>query len=191
GGSTATGGCGLNILFGLRGKVSLGHVGFYAIGAYTSAILTTATGSSVWLVLLLAGSLTGMVGTILALPALRVTGPYLAMVTIAFGFIVEHGTVEWRALTGGANGLMNIPLPTAFGYAFGERDIALLIVGLTAGWLWLFWRLRLSPWGRALRAVRDADVAAQSLGLNPLVLRTVAFTLSSASAGVAGALYAP
>jgi ABC-type branched-subunit amino acid transport system ATPase component/ABC-type branched-subunit amino acid transport system permease subunit len=190
-GLTTMVGVGLNILFGLSGQVSLGHVGFYAIGAYTSAILTTATGSSFWLVLLLAGGLTGLVGTILALPALRVTGPYLAMVTIAFGFIVEHGTVEWRALTGGANGLMNIPLPTAFGYAFGERDMTLLIGGLTAVWLWLFWRLRRSPWGLALRAVRDAEVAAQSLGLNPLVLRTVAFTLSAASAGVAGALYAP
>ena len=190
-GLTTMVGVGLNILFGLSGQVSLGQVGFYAIGAYTSAILTTAVGSSFWLALLLAGSLTGLVGTILALPALRVTGPYLAMVTIAFGFIVEHGAVEWRALTGGANGLMNIPPPAAFGYAFSERDIALLIVALTAAWLWLFWRLSLSPWGLALRAVRDAEVAAQSLGLDPLVVRTVAFTLSAVAAGMAGALYAP
>jgi branched-chain amino acid transport system ATP-binding protein len=190
-GLTTMVGVGLNILFGLSGQVSLGQVGFYAIGAYTSAILTTTVGSSFWLALLLAGSLTGLVGTILALPALRVTGPYLAMVTIAFGFIVEHGAVEWRALTGGANGLMNIPPPVAFGYAFSERDTALLIVALTAIWIWLFWRLRLSPWGLALRAVRDAEVAAQSLGLNPLVLRTVAFTLSAVAAGMAGALYAP
>ncbi len=151
-GLTTMVGAGLNVLFGLSGQVSLGHVGFYAIGAYTSAILTATVGSSFWLALLLAGLLAGLVGTVLALPALRVTGPYLAMVTIAFGFIVEHGTVEWRALTGGANGLLNIPPPTAFSYPFSERDVALLLVGLTALVLWLFWRLSMSPWGLALRA---------------------------------------
>jgi ABC-type branched-subunit amino acid transport system permease subunit len=190
-GLTTMVGVGLNVLFGLSGQVSLGQGGFYAIGAYTSAILTTTVGSSFWLALLLACGLAGLVGALLALPALRVTGPYLAMVTIAFGFIVEHGTVEWRALTGGANGLMNIPLPTAGSYAFSERDVTLLVVGLTALVLWLFWRLSRSPWGLALRAVRDAEVAAQSLGLNALVLRTVAFILSAMAAGLAGALFAP
>jgi branched-chain amino acid transport system ATP-binding protein len=190
-GLTTMVGVGLNILFGLNGQVSLGQVGFYAIGAYTSAILTSAVGTSFWLALLTAGTLAGLVGTVLALPALRVTGPYLAMVTIAFGFIIEHGTVEWRGLTGGANGLLNIPLPSAFQYEFDERDVVLLIVGCTAIVLWLFWRLSVGPWGLALRAVRDAEVAAQSLGLNPLVLRTVAFMLSAVAAGLAGALFAP
>ena len=184
-------GTGLNVLFGLSGQVSLGHVGVYAIGAYTSAILTTTVGASFWLALPAALLLAGLIGTVLALPALRVTGPYLAMVTIAFGFIIEHGAVEWRGLTGGANGLMNIPLPTAFGYVFDERDVVALIVGCTAIVLWLFWRLSVSPWGLALRAVRDAEVAAQGLGLNPLVLRTVAFSLSAVAAGLAGALFAP
>ena len=190
-GLTTMVGVGLNVLFGLSGQVSLGQVGFYAIGAYTSAILTTTVGTSFWLALPVAVLLAGLIGTVLALPALRVTGPYLAMVTIAFGFIIEHGAVEWRGLTGGANGLMNIPLPSAFGYLFDDRDVAALIVGCAAIVLWLFWRLSLSPWGLALRAVRDAEVAAQSLGLNPLVLRTVAFTLSAAAAGLAGALFAP
>ena len=190
-GLTTMVGVGLNVLFGLSGQVSLGQVGFYAIGAYTSAILTTTVGASFWLALPAAGILAGLVGTVLALPALRVTGPYLAMVTIAFGFIIEHGAVEWRGLTGGANGLMNIPLPSAFGYTFDDRDVAALIVGCAAIVLWLFWRVSLSPWGLAFRAVRDAEVAAQSLGLNPLVLRTMAFTLSAAAAGLAGALFAP
>src|SRR5262245_9070492 len=190
-GLTTMVGVGLNVLFGLSGQVSLGHVGFYAIGAYTSAILTTTGGSSLWLALLAACGLTGLVGTVLALPALRVTGPYLAMVTIAFGFIVEHAAVEWRALTGGANGLMHIPLPVAFGYTFGERDMVLLVIACTAMVVWLFWRLSISPWGLALRAVRDSEVATHSLGLNPLVLRTVAFTLSAMAAGLAGALFAP
>src|SRR5919199_1720899 len=89
----------------------------------------------------------------------------LAMVTIAFGFIVEHATVEWRALTGGANGLMAIPAPRAWGYLFTERETTLVIVGLTAVVLVAFWQFRMSPWGAALQAVRDAEIAAQSLGL--------------------------
>jgi len=91
--------------------VSLGHVGFYAIGAYTVAILTL-KGVDFWIALPLAGAVAGIVGFALALPALRVTGPYLAMVTIAFAFIVQHGTIEWRTLTGGSNGLMGIPPPS-------------------------------------------------------------------------------
>ena len=82
-GLTTTVGVGLNVLFGLSGQISLGQVGFYAIGAYTSAILTTTVGTSFWLALPLAVLLAGLIGTVLALPALRVTGPYLAMVTIA------------------------------------------------------------------------------------------------------------
>ena len=105
---TAVVGVGLNILLGLTGQVSLGHVGFYAIGAYTVAILTL-KGVDFWIALPLAGAVAGIVGFVLALPALRVTGPYLAMVTIAFAFIVQHGTIEWRTLTGGSNGLDGHP----------------------------------------------------------------------------------
>jgi ABC-type branched-subunit amino acid transport system ATPase component/ABC-type branched-subunit amino acid transport system permease subunit len=189
-GLTTMVGVGLNILLGLSGQVSLGQVGFYAIGAYTAALLTTKGGVSFWLALVAAGSLAGLVGTLVAIPAMRVTGPYLAMVTIAFGFIVEHATVEWRALTGGANGLMAIPVPRAWGYLFTERDTTLVIVGLTAVVLVAFWQFRMSPWGAALQAVRDAEIAAQSLGLRPVVLRTTAFTLAAMLAGVAGALFA-
>ena len=102
---TAIVGVGLNILVGLIGQISLGHVGFYAIGAYTVAILSL-KGISFWIALPLAGLIAGAIGLLLSLPALRVTGPYLAMVTIAFAFIVQHLSIEWRELTGGSNGLM-------------------------------------------------------------------------------------
>jgi len=105
---TAIVGVGLNVLLGLTGQVSFGHVGFYAIGAYAVAILTTHK-VSFWLAAPAAALLAGGIGALLALPALRVRGPYLAMVTIAFGFIVEHTAVEWRGLTGGQNGIMGIP----------------------------------------------------------------------------------
>src|ERR1700704_40994 len=87
-------GVGLNVLIGLSGQVSLGHVGFYAIGAYASAILTATFGWDFWLALLVAGLLNGAIGAMLGLIALRVSGPYLAMVTIAFAFIVEYGAIE-------------------------------------------------------------------------------------------------
>ncbi len=189
-GLTAMVGIGLNVLVGLGGQISLGHVGFYAIGAYTGALLTTNLGWSFWLALPVAGVLAGMAGTLLAIPALRVRGPYLAMITIAFGFVVEQGAAEWKGLTGGWNGIMFIPVPSFLGFEFAEREIALMTTFLTVVCIVLFWRLAGSNWGRAMRAVRDSEIAGQSLGLNPILVRTMAFTLSSVIAGMAGAIFA-
>ena len=183
-------GAGLNILVGLTGQISLGHVGFYALGAYIVAILTLA-GWDFWLAMLAAGLINGAVGALLALPAMRVTGPYLAMVTIAFGFIVEHAAIELRDLTGGQNGLMGFSGPSLGDYAFVERDLAVTAIVLAALSLLLFHRLALSGWGRAMLAVRDADNAARSIALDPLWVKTAAFSLSAAITGLAGALYAP
>jgi ABC-type branched-subunit amino acid transport system ATPase component/ABC-type branched-subunit amino acid transport system permease subunit len=187
---TAIVGIGLNVLLGLTGQVSFGHVGFYAIGAYTVAILTTKQ-VSFWLALPAAAALAGLIGALLALPALRVRGPYLAMVTIAFGFIVEHTAVEWRDLTGGQNGIMGIPSPAALGFAFGERGVALLAIAFAAVLVYAFWRLSAGPWGKAMRAVRDSETAAESIGLNPVTIKTMAFALSAVCAGLAGGLFAP
>ena len=181
---------GLNVLLGLAGQVSLGHVGFYAIGAYTVAILTM-KGVSFWFALPLAVLLAGAVGTLLAIPALRVTGPYLAMVTIAFAFIVHHGTIEWHGLTGGANGLIGLVAPSLFGTSFAEREMAILAVLLAGLSLFLFQLIARSAWGKAMVAVRDAEVAACSVGLNPVTVKTAAFTVSAGFAGLAGGLFAP
>ena len=187
---TAVVGVGLNILLGLTGQVSLGHVGFYAIGAYTVAILTL-KGIDFWIALPLAGAVAGIVGFALALPALRVTGPYLAMVTIAFAFIIQHGTIEWRALTGGANGLMGIAPPSLGALIFTEREMAMLAVTLAGASLYAFHRLARSGWGMAMVAVRDADAAARSIGLNPVIVKTAAFALSALFTGLAGGIFAP
>ena len=183
-------GVGLNVLLGLSGQVSLGHVGFYAIGAYVSAILTT-KGVSFWLALPLAGMLAGLIGALLALPALRVAGPYLAMITIAFAFIVQHGTIEWKSLTGGQNGLMSFAPPALFGRPFAERENAILAVLLAAGSLYLFRKIAASGWGRAMVAVRDSETAARSIGLNPVTVKTASFAISAVFAGLAGAIYSP
>jgi ABC-type branched-subunit amino acid transport system ATPase component/ABC-type branched-subunit amino acid transport system permease subunit len=183
-------GVGLNVLLGLSGQISLGHVAFYAIGAYVVGILTTKTAVGFWLALPLAAAAAGVTGALLAVPALRVRGPYLAMVTIAFGFIVEQGAVEWSDLTGGWNGLIGIPPPSLAGHKFAEREIAVLVIVLTALTIWLFARLEASPWGKAMRAVRDSEVASQSIGIDPTVIRTVAFAISAAVAGFAGGIFA-
>lgn len=184
-------GIGLNVLIGLTGQVSFGHVGFYAIGAYTVAILTSKAGLSFWLAWPLAMVVAGAAGALLGLPALRVKGPYLAMITIAFSFIVEHGIVEMRELTGGQNGIMGIGSPALGAFLQGERGVALLALA-TVALVWLaFALLSRGTWGAAMRAVRDSETAAQSVGLNPLAIKVAAFVLSAACAGAAGGLFAP
>ena len=189
-GLTTMAGIGLNILLGLTGQISLGHVGFYAIGAYAVGILTTDPGWSFWLALPIAGLIAGLAGAILAIPALRVRGPYLAMVTIAFGFVVEQGAAEWRGLTGGWSGLMGIPAPGVLGASFELRHTALLVLALTVISIFLYARLSGSPWGKGMRAIRDSEVAGQSIGLDPVVIRTTAFALSAIMAGLAGGVFA-
>ena len=187
----AIAGIGLNVLLGLTGQVSLGHVGFYAIGAYTVALLTTRLQLSFWLAWPLAALLAGALGGLLALPALRARGPYLAMITIAFGFVVENGIVEWRSLTGGQNGIMGISAPALGGLAKGERAmalIALLGAGIAlAGYAWL----ARGTWGAAMRAVRDSETAAEAIGLDPVAIKCTAFAVSAVCAGAAGGLFAP
>ncbi|KQP14115.1 branched-chain amino acid ABC transporter ATP-binding protein/permease [Pseudorhodoferax sp. Leaf267] len=184
-------GIGMNVLLGLAGQVSFGHVGFYAIGAYAVAVLTTKAGLSFWLAWPIGVLLSGAVGLLLSVPALRVKGPYLAMVTIAFGFIVEHGAVEWRDVTGGQNGIMGIAAPAVAGFPPGERTVAALAVLACAVLLLLYAWLDKSAWGAALRAVRDSEVASESIGISPVRVKAVAFALSAALAGLAGGLFAP
>ena len=183
-------GVGLNVLIGLTGQVSFGHVGFYVLGAYVTAALSTKLGWNFWWTLPMAALLAGAVGALLGLVALRVSGPYLAMVTIAFGFVVEFTAVEWESVTGGQNGLMNIPYPSIAGWSIGERGIAIVAILLMAIVLALYQRLAQSGWGLAMRAVRDSETAAGSMGVNPLAIRTLAFTLSAVLAGVAGSFFA-
>ena len=190
-GLTTIVGVGLNVLVGMSGQISLGHAAFYAIGAYVVGILTTALDWTVWAALPLAALVAGAAGLVLALPALRVRGPYLAMVTIAFGFVVEQGAAEWSGVTGGWNGLLGIPMPSVTGFAFSEREMAFFVLACTNASLFLYARLSESAWGKAMRAVRDSEVASQAIGLDPTVIRATAFALSAIAAGFAGGIFAP
>jgi branched-chain amino acid transport system ATP-binding protein/branched-chain amino acid transport system permease protein len=174
---------GLNVLVGFTGQISLGHAGFYAIGAYAAALLVRRGGLHPVAAVAVAILLAAVVGAGVAGAALRVTGPYLAMVTIAFGIIVEGILVEWVSMTGGPGGIFNIPkLPL--------RRYYWIILAAAAVSLWLVANLRHSAWGRALLAVRGSEVAAESLGVSAYYARIVAFAVSAAFAGAGGGLFA-
>jgi len=181
---------GLNVLAGSSGQVSLGQAGFYALGAYVGAILATRLGVGFWVALPVAALLGAAVGVVLGLASLRVSGPYLAMVTIAFGIIVEHGLIEWDALTMGFGGIANVPRPSLGATMLTLGGYYYVVLAAVLASLLVARNLQRSRWGRALVAVRESEVAAESLGLNPYWVRTVAFTLGAAFAAVGGCLYA-
>ncbi len=182
--TTALASVGLNVLLGLAGEVSLGQGGFVALGAYGIGILTAKAGLNFWEALPLTVLLVAAISAALSIPALRVTGPYLAMVTIAFGFIVESVSIEWRDLTGGSSGLAGIPAP------FGTGGTALLACGFCLAALVLFHYFARTPMGLAMQAFASAPAAARSIGIGPVGVRMAAFVLAATAAGLAGGLQA-
>ncbi|MEO0489767.1 MAG: ATP-binding cassette domain-containing protein, partial [Cyanobacteria bacterium J06659_2] len=181
---------GLNILAGLSGQISIGHAGFFAIGAYTGSLLMLRAQWHFGLALIMAALVTAGTGVTLAAPALRVSGPYLAMVTIAFGIIVERILIEWVGLTGGFGGLTGIPRPTLLGLQPPLRDSVLLVMTIAFLAVLSFTLLKRHPWGRAFQAVRDDAIAATAMGLNSLYVRVMAFAVLAALTGVAGVFFA-
>lgn len=180
---------GLMLLIGYTGQISLGHAAFFAVGAYTAAVLQT-RGIAFVPALVAAGALTGVVGLIIGLPALRMKGIYLAMATLAFAFIVEEVIVRWGSVTRGNRGML-VPDPTILGLKLGGGTgfyyIALVVFALV---LLATVNIVRSRTGRALAALRDSDVAAESMGINLAVFKTAAFALSAVAAGLAGGVYA-
>lgn len=187
---TAMVGIGLNVLMGLAGQTSLGHAAFYSLGAYTATILSMRLGLPYILAVVVAALVAGLAGALLSLPALRVKGPYLAMITIAFGYFVEQGIADWKDITGGWNGIMNIPSPSLWGLQLTAVHIAWIVFLLTALLIPAYSAFSRSRWGIVMRATRDSEVAAGSLGANLMAVRVVAFSLSAALTGVAGAFFA-
>jgi branched-chain amino acid transport system permease protein len=181
---------GLNLLAGYTGQASLGHAGFYAIGAYTGALLATKLGFGFWSALPFSILLAAAAGVLIALPSFKLDGPYLAMVTIAFGIIVNSILIEWSELTGGTQGVLNIPRPTFAGTRLTLESQFLLIVAAAALATLFLRNLMRSPWGRAFIAVRENPIAAQAVGLSTRGVKTVAFTISAALAGAGGHLFA-
>jgi branched-chain amino acid transport system permease protein len=181
---------GLNILVGLAGLVSLGQAGIYALGAYVAAVMATKLGLGFWWVALTSISLTAMVGVLLAYPTVRVRGVYLAVITIAFGLIVQNIAIEWRAVTGGTLGISNVPrVDLGFGPLTTQGLYQLFAAVAFIAFL-LHHNVMASRYGRAMRAVAQSETAAKALGISPTSQRVLAFVIASATAGIAGSLYA-
>ena len=182
-------GLGLMLLSGFTGLFSLGHAAFLGVGAYTQAAMTNA-GVPFPIALVAAGAVAAAVGVVVGLPALRVKGIYLAIATLAFGFIVEEVFARWESVTGGNAGI-HIKAPDVFGFKL-DSDVsfyfACLIVSVLATLAVL--NLLRSPTGRAFVAIRDSEVSAQSMGIHLARYKTLSFAISAALAGVGGALYA-
>jgi len=180
---------GLNIIAGYTGQVSLGQAGLYGIGAYTGAILAANLGLPFWLCLPASMVMAGLFGLVLGIPTLKVSGHYLALITIGFGVIVEKILVEWQSLTGGATGLA-VPAITFFGQTLEERGFYYLSLILCVLALVVTGNIIRSYFGRAFSAIRDNELAASCMGVNLTNYKLLAFVLSAVFAGAAGCLYA-
>lgn len=181
---------GLNLLIGFSGQSSLGHAGFFAIGAYAAALLTKLWGLPFWIAIPIAGAFTAGVGALIALPALRLKNLYLAIATLGFGIVAQKLIFEWRSLTGGGGGLQ-VPTPTFFhlSMAEGNRMTWVIAFALAAG-TWAASRIAAGRTGRALIMLRESEAAAGCTGIHVARYKVVAFALSACYTGVAGGLYA-
>ena len=202
-------GWGLNIVVGLAGLLDLGYVAFYAVGAYSYALLSTTFGLSFWICLPLAGMLAAMWGIILGFPVLRLRGDYLAIVTLAFGEIIRMVLVNWVDLTNGYAGIDEIPHVSFFGIPFTDEDngfaavfhlpytpiyrtifLFYLILALALVTNFVTIRLRRLPIGRAWEALREDEIACRSLGINTTNTKLTAFALGAMFGGFAGSFFA-
>src|SRR5690606_10679692 len=206
-------GLGLNIVVGFAGLLDLGFVGFYAVGAYTYALLYHWADWGFWQALPLAGAMAALFGFLLGFPVLRLRGDYLAIVTLGFGEIIRILLNNFTSLTNGPNGIGNIPKPDLFGLEFSRRAIAgaqtfhelfgidynswhrvmflyFLALVLVLFTLFVINRLLRMPVGRAWEALREDEVACRSLGINPTAVKLNAFTIGATFAGFAGCFFA-
>lgn len=182
---------GLNLVFGYTGQISLGHAAYFAVGAYTSGLLTLQMGAPFLVGLLAAVTLAVVLGLLVGVPSLKLEGSYLAMATIGFGEIVKMLLVNWEAVTGGPAGISRIPHPSAFGVVLSSPEAKFyLILAITAAAFLLYANLLRSHYGTRFVAVRDSAKAAAAMGIDVRRTKIQAFVFSTAYAGLAGVLYA-
>jgi branched-chain amino acid transport system permease protein len=202
-------GWGLNIVVGLAGLLDLGYVAFYAVGAYSTALLSQNFNLGFWLCLPLAGIFAAFWGILLGFPVLRLRGDYLAIVTLAFGEIIRLVLINWVPLTNGYAGITGIPRPSFFGLPFNASDggfaaffgigfsplhrliflfYVILALALLTNWVTL--RLRRLPIGRAWEALREDEIACRSLGINTTNTKLTAFAIGAGFGGFAGSFFA-
>ena len=206
-------GWGLNIVVGLAGLLDLGYVAFYAVGAYSYALIATTFGWSFWICLPLAGVFAAFFGILLGFPVLRLRGDYLAIVTLGFGEIIRIILINWYEVTNGPDGITGIPRPSFFGLPFkrspdeGEASFhtffgleystmhriiflyyLILVLALITNYFTL--KIRKLPVGRAWEALREDEIACKSLGVNPTNTKLTAFAIGAMFGGFAGSFFA-
>jgi branched-chain amino acid transport system permease protein len=180
----------LTVLIGLGGQISIGHAGFWALGAYGSALVVEKLGMPFAIGVFSGGAVAAVFGALVALPALRVQGHYLAIATLSFAVLVQQVLFEWESLTGGRQGL-SVPRPELFGYVVSEDHtfVYILLVAAVAA-AWLVENFRRSHSGRSLLMLKASPVAAQMSGIGRARHLIIAFSISAFLTGISGALYA-
>ena len=185
---------GLNIVIGLGGMLHLGYIAFYLIGAYTYGILNQFFGIGFWVALPIGAVLATVAGVLLALPVLRLRGDYLAIVTLGFAEIVRIIANNWTSLTGGPQGIGGIPRPGLFGIEMNLSAATTytyyIIVAAVLVTIFVVWRFENSRLGRALVAMGEDDIAAESMGIDLTRTKVIAFALGSLWAGIGGVIFA-
>lgn len=181
----------LNLIAGVAGQISLGHIAFYGIGAYTSALLCVNFGVSVWVGILAAFVVSMLFGLLIAIPTLKLSGGYLAILTMSFAEIIRLILLNWTSVTRGPMGILNIPKPSLFGYTIKSSGAFLYLVLTVAIIVYIgMHNLIHSRFGRNLQALRDDEISSESMGINVYRYKVIAFVISTGVAGVAGALFA-
>lgn len=183
---------GLNILTGYTGQVSLGHAGFYAVGAYTASLMALKLGANFFVATLAGALLSSICGLLLGLPTLRLKGTYLSIVTLGFGEIVKMITMNWDKVTNGTLGLKSIPKPSIFGIKMtlannGLYYMMLVLVALISLACILIVKSKI---GRAFMSIKEDELAATMMGIKTTQYKILAFVLSAFITGIAGAFYA-
>lgn len=204
---------GLTIVVGYAGLLDLGYVAFYGIGAYSFALMAQHFGFTFWQALPFSALVAALIALLLGMPVLRLRGDYLAIVTVGFAEITRIILINWTNFTGGPNGISDIPRPSLFGVQFGRPEesgppsfssligveyssmqrviyfyfLALLLAGFVA---WLASQLRRSPVGRSWEAIRQDEIAAVAMGINPTRAKLAAYVIGAAVAGIVGAVFA-
>lgn len=181
----------LNLALGYTGLMNLGHIAFYGIGAYSSAILTKTHGQSFWLGLFVGAVLAALLGYLLTIITNKLKGDYFALGTLGFAFVMYAIFLNWTELTRGPLGIPGIPKPSIFGWTVSSNEAYLLFSTIIAALIILcIWLITRSRYGRLIEAVRDDAIGLQALGKPVFRLKTQAMMLSAAFAAIAGSLYA-
>ena len=181
----------LNFMLGYLGLVSIGHAGFFAIGAYISAALTVYLNMSFWVSVIMAGLASTIFGAILCSSAIRVKGHYFILVTLGFGEIVRLVLMNWKSVTRGTDGIAGIPLPRIGPLVFNNKvSFYYIILFFVIVTVYVSIRIKNSRFGRSFTAIKNNEVSAQIMGIDLTYNKMIGFSLSAFFAGIAGSLYA-